>query len=71
MAHPFPELLLEEGTYDGHDDTDVPGLVQKMNPLERPGKASCGGVKIDMTVKYGTMILHGNQGMCYICVTIH
>ena len=38
-TYPFLELLLEEGTYYGHDDTDVPGLVQYVKPLETGWKS--------------------------------
>ena len=44
-TYPFLELLLEEGTYYGHDDTDVPGLVQYMKPLETGWKSFLQGHK--------------------------
>ena len=72
VAHPFPELLLEEGTYNGHDDADVPGLVQKVDPLETTWKCLLQRYKTNMTcpvtVEFEVIVkpflFPDNQGMC-------
>lgn len=37
MAHPLPGFVFEEGSDDGVESMDVPGLVHKVDP-SKPGR---------------------------------